>query len=165
MLDYISPYVHELAKKLIALTEKGMPLVSDPWGWIGSQLDISAEEVLTLLQTLQKEGIIRRIAAVPNHYALGYRFNGMTVWNVHDDKVDELGEMIGQLPFVSHCYRRPRKGEWKYNLFAMVHGTSQVEIEEKQAIIRGLLGSACVADMMLVSSKILKKTGLRLYQK
>jgi hypothetical protein len=33
----------------------------------------------------------------------------MTVWDVDDDRVDALGEAVGRLPFVSHCYRRPRR--------------------------------------------------------
>ena len=62
-------------------------------------------------------------APCPNHYALGYRANGMSVWDVEDDRVPELGPAVGALPFVSHCYRRPRHPPlWPYNLFAMVHG-------------------------------------------
>ena len=71
-------------------------------------------------------GAIRRIGAVPNHYALGYRANGMTVWDVDDAHVDELGEQVGALAFVSAllppaaaCCR-----DWPYNLFAMVHGAT-----------------------------------------
>ena len=151
----------ELAKRLIALTEGGLPLVEDPWGWLAERLEISADATLEFLQQLQAEGAIRRIAAVPNHYRLGYRHNGMTVWDVDDTEIARLGPLIGAQPFVSHCYRRPRQEGWHYNLFAMVHGRSAEEIDAYRAEIRQLLGSACRADEMLVSSRILKKTGLR----
>ena len=151
----------ELAKRLIALTEGGLPLVEDPWGWLAERLEISADATLEFLQQLQAEGAIRRIAAVPNHYRLGYRHNGMTVWDVDDTEIARLGPLIGAQPFVSHCYRRPRQEGWHYNLFAMVHGRSAEEIEAYRAEIRQLLGSACRTDEMLVSSRILKKTGLR----
>jgi DNA-binding Lrp family transcriptional regulator len=85
------------------------------------------------------------------------------VWNVADDRVDELGAKVGALPSVSHCYRRPRAlPEWPYNLFAMVHGQAREEVEREAARIRALLGEACHGFDILYSTAILKKTGLRL---
>jgi len=108
-------------------------------------------------------GIIRRIGAVPNHYRLGLTANGMTVWDVDDNKVIEMGNKIGQLGFVSHCYQRPRHLPlWRYNLFAMVHGANKDEVHEKVKQIENLLGENCKAHETLFSSAILKKTGLRL---
>jgi len=152
----------DLSRQLVELTQAGLPLVDDPWGWIAERLGISVETTLELLQALQNDGAIRRIAAVPNHYRLGYRHNGMTVWEVDDAEIARLGPLIGSQPFVSHCYRRPRREGWYYNLFAMVHGRSAEEIDAYRAEIRALLGDACRADEMLVSSRILKKTGLRI---
>ncbi|WP_312407816.1 siroheme decarboxylase subunit beta [Pseudomonas rhodesiae] len=151
-----------LALRLIALTQDGLPLLEDPWAWLAEQLGISVESTLDLLKRLQAEGVIRRIAAVPNHYRLGYRHNGMTVWDVADEQLPRLGELIGAQPFVSHCYRRPRRAGWTYNLLAMVHGRSREEIDSYREHLRFLLADACRADEMLVSSRILKKTGLRL---
>ncbi|MHB0765321.1 siroheme decarboxylase subunit beta [Stutzerimonas sp. NM35] len=152
----------DLSRQLVELTQAGLPLVDDPWGWIAERLGISVEATLELLQALQGDGAIRRIAAVPNHYRLGYRHNGMTVWEIDDAEIARLGPLIGSQPFVSHCYRRPRREGWYYNLFAMVHGRNAEEIDAYRAEIRALLGDACRADEMLVSSRILKKTGLRI---
>lgn len=152
----------KLTRRLVDLTQCGLPLVPDPWGWIAGQLGISHDDTLVLLQRLQADGAIRRIAAVPNHYRLGYRHNGMTVWDVDDEHMAELGPLVGAQHFVSHCYRRPRRPDWRYNLFAMVHGRNADEIDADRERIRQLLGNACRADAMLVSSRILKKTGLRL---
>ncbi|WP_095082430.1 Lrp/AsnC family transcriptional regulator [Pseudomonas sp. Irchel s3h17] len=151
-----------LAHRLIELTQAGLPLLDDPWAWLADQLGLSIESTLDLLKRLQAEGAIRRIAAVPNHYRLGYCYNGMTVWDVLDTDMPRLGALIGAQPFVSHCYRRPRRAEWRYNLFAMVHGRSREEIDSYREHLRYLLGDACAADEMLISSRILKKTGLRL---
>ncbi len=151
-----------LVRRLVELTEAGLPLVADPWAWLADELGLEVDDTLALLQRLQAEGAIRRIAAVPNHYRLGYRHNGMTVWDVDDAEIDRLGALIGAQPFVSHCYRRPRREGWPYNLFAMVHGRDASDIEAYRNQIRALLGSACHANEMLVSSRILKKTGLRL---
>jgi len=107
--------------------------------------------------------VIRRIGVVPNHYALGYRANGMSVWDVPDELVDDFGARIGAIDFVSHCYRRPRHLPlWPYNLFAMVHGKSRDEVESKVAEIAALLGARARAHEILYSTRILKKTGMRL---
>ncbi|WP_150303358.1 siroheme decarboxylase subunit beta [Pseudomonas saliphila] len=150
-------------RALILATQAGLPLVPDPWAELGRQLNMPAEEVLARFQRMQDEGVIRRVAAVPDHYRLGYSFNGMTVWDVTDEAISEMGQSVGDLPFVSHCYRRPRHlPYWNYNLFAMVHGTSRGEVEEKAEHIRELLGDTCAGSTILYSSAILKKTGLRL---
>ena len=117
------------------------------------------------MQTMQDKGIIRRIGVIPNHYKLGYKANGMTVWNVPDEKIDQLGQQIGQLDFVSHCYQRPRfLPEWPYNLFAMVHGLSREEVIQKTNVIEALLAENNHGHDILFSTRILKKTGLRISQ-
>ncbi|VVO20802.1 Lrp/AsnC family transcriptional regulator [Pseudomonas fluorescens] len=151
-----------LIQRLIVLTQAGLPLLEDPWAWLAEQLGLNIEATLELLKRLQAEGAIRRIAAVPNHYRLGYRHNGMTVWDVRDTDMPRLGALVGAQPFVSHCYRRPRRTAWRYNLFAMVHGRSSAEIDSYREHLRSMLGDASAADDMLVSSRILKKTGVRL---
>ena len=149
-------------RRLIAATQAGLPLVEAPYAQIASQLGLSEAEVIYRLTALLDLGIIRRIAVAPNHYALGMTANGMSVWDVEDAEAETLGAQVGALDFVSHCYLRPRAPVWRYNLFAMLHGTSRAEVEEKRAILRELLGPACRADDILYSTRILKKTGLRL---
>lgn len=150
-------------RQLIAATQGGLPLVPRPYEHVAQQLGVTEQEVRERLGDMLQSGLVRRIGAVPNHYRLGYVANGMTVWNVADERVDELGAQVGALPFVSHCYRRPRRlPVWPYNLFAMVHGHTQGECHEQAAQIKALLGDACREHDVLFSSRILKKTGLRL---
>jgi len=150
-------------RALIVATQEGLPLVARPYQALAERLGWSAEEVMRRLQALLDTGIIRRIGAVPNHYAIGWTANGMTVWDVADDQVDALGEAVGALDFVTHCYRRPRAlPAWPYNLFAMVHGSSRDEVRAKAAVIAQLLGEQCRARDVLFSTRILKKSGLRI---
>lgn len=150
-------------RALILATQGGLPLVPRPYDAIAEQVGIPAEEAMQRLRAMLAAGIIRRIGAVPNHYAIGWTANGMTVWDVDDARVDELGAQVGGLDFVTHCYRRPRaRPAWPYNLFAMVHGASREECAAKAAEIRALLGDACRASDILYSTRILKKTGLRI---
>jgi len=152
-----------LDRAIVLATQGGLPLVPRPYHAVAERLGMSGEEVMARLERMRALGVIRRIAAVPNHYRLGFRANGMSVWDVPDDRVDALGERVGALPFVSHCYRRPRVPSiWRYNLFAMVHGASRDEVEAHVGEIAMLLGDADRGHEVLYSKRILKKTGMRL---
>ena len=152
-----------LDRRLIVATQAGLPRVSRPYDAIGEALGIAGEDVIARLRRMLDAGVIRRIGAVPNHYAIGYTANGMSVWDVADERIDELGARVGALDFVTHCYRRPRRlPDWPYNLFAMVHSQSREEVAASVAEIAVLLGDACRAHDVLYSTAILKKTGLRI---
>ncbi len=155
--------IDDLDRALIVATQTGLPLVARPYHALAETLGISASEVMRRLQSLLERGVIRRIGAVPNHYAIGWTANGMSVWDVDDACVDQLGAQVGALDFVTHCYRRPRAlPAWPYNLFAMVHGSSREECAAKAEQIRQILGAACRQNDMLYSTQILKKSGLRI---
>jgi DNA-binding Lrp family transcriptional regulator len=156
------PYLDEVDLKIMRATQAGLPLTAQPYQAVAEQLGLTADEVIARMQRMLEQGVIRRIGAVPNHYKLGYRFNGMTVWNVPDDKIDELGQKIGRLDFVSHCYHRPRHLPlWPYNLFAMVHGKTQEDVDRQIGQIAEILGADNLGSEVLYSTRILKKTGFR----
>jgi DNA-binding Lrp family transcriptional regulator len=150
-------------RAIIVATQGGLPLVPRPYHAIAEQTGLSVEEVMARLGAMLAAGVIRRIGAVPNHYAIGWTANGMTVWDVADERIDALGSQVGALECVTHCYRRPRAlPTWPYNLFAMVHGSSREEVLAKAEDIRTLLGDACRGSDVLFSTRILKKSGLRI---
>jgi DNA-binding Lrp family transcriptional regulator len=155
--------IDELDRRIVVATQAGLPIVARPYRAIAEQIGATEAEVVARLQRMLDNGVIRRIGAVPNHYALGYRFNAMTVWNVPDERVRECGARIGALDGVSHCYHRPRQlPAWPYNLFAMLHGRDRDAVEVRVAEIARLLGEADRGHAALYSTRILKKTGLRI---
>ena len=150
-------------RRIVQATQGGLPLTPQPYAEIAAMLDLTEAEVIDRIASMQERGIIRRIAIAPHHYALGMTANGMSVWDVDDDRISELGARIGALPFVTHCYQRPRAlPKWPYNLFAMLHGSGREEVEAKRREVAAILGDACRGADILYSTRILKKTGLRL---
>jgi len=150
-------------KEVIRLTQAGLPLTRQPYLHIAQQLGITESQVLDCISAMKDRQIIRRIAAVPNHYKIGYVANGMSVWNIPDEKILDYGKQIGQLDFVSHCYQRPRHPQiWEYNLFAMIHAHSREEVHQLAKNIAELLGEDNHGYEILFSKRILKKTGLRI---
>ncbi|HHJ14982.1 MAG TPA: Lrp/AsnC family transcriptional regulator [Gammaproteobacteria bacterium] len=153
----------ELDRRLVLATQAGLPLHARPWHWLATELGTTPQRVMARLAQMKADGRIRRIGVLPNHYRLGYVANGMSVWDIPDEHVDEAGRQVGTLACVSHCYRRPRHlPKWPYNLFAMVHGHSRSEVLARVADIARILGNRVRTHDVLFSTRILKKTGMRL---
>lgn len=162
-----APGLSPFELSLVRATQAGLPIAREPYRAVAAELGVSEDEVMTQLRSMLERGVIRRIGAVPNHYALGFVSNGMTVWDVDDAQVDAIGAWMGCLPDVTHCYRRPRHALlWRYNLFAMLHGTDHDALQARIAQLARALASrfpgALRKHEVLYSTAILKKTGLRL---
>jgi Transcriptional regulators len=132
--------LNQLDRALVEAMQDGLPLVPRPFAIIGGRLGLSEEEVLAHVRRLCAAGVIKRFGLVVHHRPLGYVANAMVVWDVPDDRVDEIGRRVADTGLVSLCYRRPRRlPHWPYNLFCMIHARSRNEVLQRlQRMIREL---------------------------
>jgi len=155
--------IDELDRRIVQATQAGLPLASEPYAAVARECECDTPTVLQRMRRMLERGVIRRIGAVPNHYKLGLKANGMSVWDVDDSRLPGLGARVGRLDFVSHCYERPRHLPlWPYNLFAMIHGHDRGEVDAKVEQVAEILGADSRRHEVLFSTRILKKCGLRL---
>lgn len=148
------------AEDLIALIQDGLPLVSRPYQQIAEQLGCTEQQVIDRLQEMIDAGVIKRLGVVVRHHRLGYRANAMVVWDVADNRVDQLGRQLGRQDRVTLCYQRPRHmPDWPYNLFCMVHGQNRDEVLSyiEQVVERLALGD--VNYSVLFSRRCFKQRG------
>ena len=149
-------------RELIAAVQDGLPLVERPFAAIGERIGKGEDEVIGALRRLIDEGIIKRFGLVVRHHELGYRANAMVVWDVPDDRVTAVGRQLATLPFITLCYRRPRRPPaWPYNLFCMIHGRDRAGVEtliEQASALAGLEGCARTT---LFSRRRFKQRGAR----
>ena len=119
----------DIDQRLITLIQTGLPLSPTPYADIGEKLQLDEEDVIQRIQKLNDDNVIKRFGVVVRHHELGYKANAMTVWNIPDEAVSELGACMGQFDFVTLCYRRPRRlPDWPYNLFTMIHGKDRDDV-------------------------------------
>ena len=155
-----------LDRALVRAMQAGLPRVARPYYAIAEALGVAPEMVMTRIGAMLESGAIRRIGAVPNHYRLGWTANGMSVWDVDDDAVDALGALVGALPFVSHCYRRPRRlPQWRYNLYCMIHGKSRDEVQAHLAHMIQSCGLQDLPHEVLFSKRRFKQRGAAYFAK
>jgi DNA-binding Lrp family transcriptional regulator len=147
-------------KALIKAVERGLPIVSRPYAEIAKKLDSTEQDVITRLQYLFDNGAIKRYGVVVRHKELGYTANGMVVWDVPDNRVEELGICIGKYACVTLSYRRPRRlPDWPYNLFTMVHGSNREEVTQKVEEIAQSCGLQDINHNILFSTRRFKQRG------
>jgi DNA-binding Lrp family transcriptional regulator len=150
-------------RRLLIAVQNGLPLVEQPYAAVAESLGMTEERVIALLTSLLERGVVRRIAAVPNHYALGITANGMAVWDVPDEEVDAFGKRLAATAAVTHCYRRARRPpEWRYNLYAMVHGRSREEVLATIGRLAYEAGLSGFPSEVLFSVRQFQKRGARL---
>ena len=147
-------------RELIAAIQGGLPLVAKPYAVIGAQLGLTEAAVIERLDTLQAAGMIKRLGVVVKHRALGYRANAMVVWDVPDDDIKRIGEMLAGEECVTLCYQRPRRlPEWRYNLFCMIHGRERDSVLRRLEQIVACHGLGKIPHTVLFSGRCFKQRG------
>ncbi len=144
--------------RLIAASEQGLPLVSRPYLELARQLAISQDELLVRMQRLNDRGVLLRVAGIPNYCRAGYRACGISIWDIEDRAIDQVGEAIAALPLVSQCSLRPRQPGWPYNLMVTLHGRNRGEVRQQVEEIADLTKSNLRAHDVVFRSHMWKKT-------
>lgn len=155
--------IEDTDRRLLGVLERGLMLVPRPYLALGTEIGIGEAEVMARIARLLAVGIITRFGMIVRHRRLGYRANAMVVFDIDDARVDALGERFAQQPFVTLCYRRPRRGaHWPYNLFCMVHGQERTRVLDQVADLAGIGGSDVGRHAVLFSRRCYLQRGTRL---
>ena len=117
-----------LERRVLSVIQHGIPMSVRPYQDLANQVEIPVEQLLEILRQWQADGKIRRLGAIVNHFQMGHGVGAMVVWNVPDDRIERVGNLFASFPKVSHAYQRPAKEKWPYNLYTMVHATSEQEL-------------------------------------
>ena len=125
--------ITESDKHFIRELQKDLKVIPEPFKEMAENLRITTTELFAKAKEYEKNGVMRRFAAILRHRDAGFSANGMVVWQVPDEKIDEIGYKLAAFPQVSHCYRRPVYSDWQFNLFSMIHART-LEAAEKIAV-------------------------------
>ena len=150
----------EIDKKAVLVLQEDLPLVAEPFAEIAPD-GISAATLLERAVSLRTHHYLRRFAAVLYHRKAGFKANGMGVWKVPPEKIEEAGRICATFKAVSHCYQRPTYPDWPFSIFTMVHGSSEAECESILDSIGAAMGNPERA--VLYSTTEFKKTRVKYF--
>jgi len=98
----------EKDKKLLTEVQRRFPLEPAPYETLARRLSLTEGEVLTRLERLKEDGILRQISAIFNPKALGYQTT-LVAAEVPQSRLEEAVEIINAYPGVSHNYLRDHR--------------------------------------------------------
>lgn len=146
---------------LIRRLQEEFPVCERPFAAIAVELGSSEREVLDMTETLRREGALKRIGAALYHTRAGFRFNSMVVWDVPEERIQDAADAVTPLQQVTHCYARARSPEFDYNLYTMVHETSEERLATLLSDMERRISP--VKFRALNTLRELKKAGMRYF--
>ncbi len=152
------PLLTDLEKKVIASIQGDIPIVPQPYRVLADSIGISEETLLETLQALTERGVIRRFGATLRHQKSGFQANAMTAWQVDEDRIEAVGQIMASFRAVSHCYRRDPAEDWPYNLYTMIHGKDEADC--RRTARKMAEKSGVKTYMLLFSRRELKKISM-----
>jgi DNA-binding Lrp family transcriptional regulator len=148
-------------KDFIRELQKDLEIVSEPFKDPARRLGISVNDLFRMAKGYQEVGIMRRFAAILRHREAGFTANGMVVWKVPENRVDEVGYKLASFAEISHCYRRPVYPDWEFNLFSMIHARTVASAEKIASEMSSAIG---ITDYkILFSSREFKKVRVKYF--
>lgn len=151
----------ELEKKIVRELQQGLPLVERPYQAIAQRIGLSENELMTKINEMINNGMIRRFGAALRHQDLGFTANAMVVWDVPEDQAATVGHLLAELPEVTHCYQRPRQPGWPYTIFTVIHGQTREQCEQ---LAKKMAGKAGITNYkLLFSTAELKKSSMKYF--
>jgi len=94
-----------MKNEILSRIQKKFPLVAKPFEAIANELNITENEVLTILQKEKADGIIRQTSAIFDTKRLGYK-SSLVAFKIPHAKIDDAVEIINSHPGISHNYER-----------------------------------------------------------
>ncbi|MDV4343770.1 Lrp/AsnC family transcriptional regulator [Methanoculleus sp. YWC-01] len=133
----------EVDRELLRLTQDGIGIEERPFLHAARRLRISEEEVVGRLRRLGEIGVVRRFGTRINPRKAEMVANAMVVWNVPENRIAEIGAAMAESPDVTHCYeRRTIPGQWKYNLYTVLHCRDREDAHRRVAALSRATGAA-----------------------
>lgn len=145
----------DIERKILTAIQHGLPESRNPFKDMAEKIGIETEQLLDVLTKWKKEGIIRRIGAIVNHFKVGLRGGAMVVWQVEPEQTEKVGRILAGFEEVSHAYERPVYKNWPYSIYTMVHGKSDDDVQ--QTVQRMSKASGISNYRILITEKELKK--------
>ncbi len=141
--------VDETDKLIINHIQSDFPIAKNPFSIIGNKLGLEEEEIITRIEKLKENGIIRRIGGNFSPEKLGF-FSTLCAAKVPTDKINSFAEFVNKFPGVTHNYVR----EHEFNVWFTFIAPSVEIIENNLKTIEAETGINTIIN--LPATKVFK---------
>jgi DNA-binding Lrp family transcriptional regulator len=148
-------HISDIERRILAVLQEGFPRSKTPYKDMAERAGIDTKQLLAVLENWKREGKLRRIGSIVDHFKVGLSGGAMVAWRVEPERIEQVGTKVAGFKEVTHAYERKTAENWPYNLYTMVHGA---DIQEVEQIVKRMSQACGVSDYrILATQKELKK--------
>jgi DNA-binding Lrp family transcriptional regulator len=141
---------NSMERRVLAALQEGLPRSRTPFQGLARRVGIPTDELLVVLDRWKRDGTIRRLGAVVNHFQVGLGEGAMVVWKVDSGRVERAGAVFAGFDEVSHVYERRTTPNWHYNVYTMVHGATS---ENVRGTAQRMSEAAGVSEYLILATR------------
>ena len=147
--------IPDIERRILAVLQRGFPRSETPYKDMAERAGIDTKQLLAVLENWKREGKLRRIGSIVDHFKVGLSGGAMVAWRVEPERIEQVGTKLAGFREVTHAYERKIAENWPYNLYTMVHGA---DIQDVEQIVKRMSQACGVSDYrILATQKELKK--------
>ncbi|MBN1688706.1 MAG: AsnC family transcriptional regulator [Candidatus Omnitrophica bacterium] len=115
-------------KAIIQDLQQGFLLTDTPFRRLAGRLGMPEAKILGMVRSLIQRGYLKKIGAFLNRKKSD-EAKVLTVWQIPEEKQDEIGNKISMVREVGQCTARPSYAEFPYTLYVMIEGKDSFACE------------------------------------
>lgn len=142
----------EIDKKILNRVQSDFPLQKRPFEVLGEELGVKEDVLISRVENLVEEGIIRRVAPIINSREIGM-VGTLVAVKVSDEKIEDVAEFVSGYQEVSHNYERNHE----YNLWFTISAESRERID---VILDEVREESDIEELIDLPSKKMYKIGV-----
>lgn len=142
--------ISDIERRILAVLQGGFPRSETPYKDMAELVGIDTKQLLAVLEDWKREGKLRRIGSIVDHFKIGISGGAMVAWRVEPERVEQVGTKLAGFKEVTHAYERKIAENWPFNLYTMVHGA---DIHEVEQTIERMSQAAGVSDYRILATK------------
>lgn len=147
--------ISDVERRILAVLQQGFPRSRTPYKDMAERTGMSTGQLVAVLDDWKRQGKLRRIGAIVDHFKVGFSTGAMVAWRVEPERIEQVGMILAEFKQVSHAYQRNTGENWPYSLYTMVHGK---DIQEAEQTVQRMSRACGVSNYrILFTEKELKK--------
>lgn len=131
--------------ELINLIQSDFPIETRPFLKLAIKLNITEQQVISIIKALKQQGYIRRLGGIINSRKVGY-YSTLCAMKVPQEKLSEVAMFVNSYKGVTHNYIRNHD----YNMWFTVIACSKNQVEEFLKDIKIKTGITDILDLPAV---------------
>jgi len=142
--------ISDIERRILAVLQGGFPRSETPYADMADLVGIDTKQLLAVLDNWKRQGKLRRIGSIVDHFKMGLSAGAMVAWRVEPERIEQAGTKLAGFKEVTHAYERKTAANWPYNLYTMVHGA---DIQEVEQIVERMSRACRVSDYRILTTK------------